>query len=302
MMNKVKTLLKGVKTKKAVVDLVNNLHPQDLTTEGKAIVSYLNNLFEADMKDMKLSEMKEEVLTLLQEKSFRNMENAPVIFENAIKPKKVTVKKSTAKVEEPKENEATEEVATDEEADKLLNSLEKKSDKDKKTKDKKVEKKKELSSDRIFELVGYRYVYPKFPETFTSPILPDKTFHIVEEDDPKEIQKLYDAMLEGTGDNLVVAMYFPEYERDYDVDPHGIVSYDTPLKQVLKKYGGKFPNNLDVQSIVHFDANAKALVSVSAFTGIPYAISCRQNLFITNNDLRCRVSQNGLDYQIYRVK
>lgn len=296
MMNKVKTILKGVKTKKAVVDLVNNLHPQELTTEGKAIVSYLNNLFEADMKDMKLSEMKEEVLTLLQEKSFRNMENAPVIFENAIKPKKVTVKKSTAKEVEPE--------ATDEEAEQLLSALEKKSDKqeDKKTKAKKEEKKKELSSDRIFELVGYRYVYPKFPETFTSPILPDKTFHIVEEDDPKEIQKLYDAMLEGTGDNLVVAMYFPEYERDYDVDPHGIVSYDTPLKQVLKKYGGKFPNNLDVQSIVHFDANAKALVSVSAFTGIPYAISCRENLFITNNDLRCRVSQNGLDYQIYRVK
>lgn len=292
MMNQVKAILKGVKTKKAVVDLVNNLHPKDLTDEGKAIVTYLNNLFNADMKDMKLTEMKEEVLTLLQEKSFRNMDNAPVIFENAIKPKKVTVKKN-AKTEEPE--------VTEDEAEQLLEAIEKpKKEKAKSTP--KKEEKKELSPDQIFELVGHRYTYPKFPETFTSPVLPDRTFHIVEEDDPKEIQKLYDAMLDGTGDNLVVAMYFPEYERDYDVDPHGVASTDASLKQILKKYGGKFPNNLDVQSIVHFDASAKALVSVSAFTGIPYATSCRGSLFATNEILRCRVTQNGLDYQIYRVK
>lgn len=287
-MKKVETMLKGLRTKKSVLEAVRNFNSKDLTEEGKAIVQYLLDLFNSNMGDMTLTEMREEVLTLMQNNAFKNMNEAEVIFENAIKPKKVTVKKSTKEVEKSEE-------ASEEEIEKVLEAIEK-------PKKPKKETKKEISKERIFELVGYRYTYPKFPETFTSPILEGKTFHIVEEDDPKKIQEMYEKMLDGTGNDLVVAMYFPKYERDYDVDPHGVVSYDTPMKQVLKKYGGHFPNDLDIQSIVHFDGNTKTLVSVSAFTGIPYATSCRANLFVTNNDLRCRVTQNGLDYQIYEVR
>lgn len=298
-MKKVETMLKGLRTKKSVLEAVRNFNSKDLTEEGKAIVQYLLDLFNSNMGDMTLTEMREEVLTLMQNNAFKNMNEAEVIFENAIKPKKVTVKKSTKKQEvEDKDYEATEE-----EIEKVLASIgEEPEEQETKPKKPKKETKKEISKERIFELVGYRYTYPKFPETFTSPILEGKTFHIVEEDDPKKIQEMYEKMLDGTGNDLVVAMYFPKYERDYDVDPHGVVSYDTPIKQVLKKYGGHFPNDLDIQSIVHFDGNTKTLVSVSAFTGIPYATSCRANLFVTNNDLRCRVTQNGLDYQIYEVR
>lgn len=290
-MKKIETMLKGLRTKKSVLEAVRNFNSKDLTEEGKAIVQYLLDLFNGSMSDMTLTEMRQEVLTLLQANSFKQMDKAEVIFENAVKPKKLT-KKDTKKEDE---------TVSDDEIEKVLESagLDKEDEEKPKTK---KNTKKEPTQDVIFELVGYRYTYPKFPETFTSPILEGKTFHIVDEDDPKKIQELYDKALSGEGNDLVVAMYFPKYERDYDVDPHGVVSYDTPIKQVLKKYGGHFPSDLDIQSIIHFDANTKTLVSVSAFTGIPYATSCKANLFITNNTLRCRVTQNGLDYQIYEVK
>lgn len=287
MKKQIQAMLKGLKTKKSVVEVVRNFSTKDLTDEGRAIVEYLLNLFNSDMKDMTISEMKNEVLTLVQNNAFKDMNKATVIFENAIKPKKsVTVK------------------VTEDEVEKLTKAMEKKSPKKEtpKAEPKKEEGVKKLTPQEIFELCGYRYTYPVFPQKFTSPILEGKEFHRVDESDPKKVQEMYDAMLEGTATDLVVAMYFPEYERDFDIDPHAVCSGDTSKKQVLKKYGGKFPNDLDVQSILHFDGARNTLVTVSAFTGIPYAISCRNSLFETNEILKCRVTQNGLDYQIYQVK
>ena len=104
------------------------------------------------MGDMTLTEMREEVLTLMQNNAFKNMNEEEVIFENAIKPKKVTVKKSTKKQEvEDKDYEATEE-----EIEKVLASIgEEPEEQETKPKKPKKETKKEISKERIFELVVF---------------------------------------------------------------------------------------------------------------------------------------------------
>lgn len=277
----VEATLKSLTTKNKVVEVVNNINPNELTTEGKKILSYLMKSFvPEELKGWKLSEMKTEVLTLLDAPSFVDMENAVSIMENATK--KVIKKTDTPKV-------------SDEEAKKLLDDV---------YKNNQVKTNTKLTDTEVIELCGYRYTYPEFPKSFESPLYEGKVLEMLNTEDVKEVASLWDATVNTPDEidyDLVVVMYFPEYERNFDIDPHGVLVSSQTKKSLLKGYGGKYPHNLDVQGIVHFDAGTRMMVSVSVYTGIPYATTCQPLHFEVNERLKCRVTQNGLDYQIYKI-
>lgn len=294
MKNKLNELLGKVRSKAKVVEVVKSIDPTELTKEGRSIVSYLLVAFSPqELSEWTLSDMKEEFLTLLDANSFVDNNKAYSIIENSIK--KVVNKTSKKKV-------------SDEDAQKLLDVIQG----DSKTKGSEakpqvnkttVNNNKGLSEQDIINLCGYRYTYPEFPQTFESPLYKGKVFEMLTTDDVKEVSKMWDATLEDDSIDydLAVVMYFPEYERNFEIDPHGVLSPSQTKKSLLKAYGGNYPNNLDVQTIVNFNPISRTMCSVSVYTGIPYVVSCQQAFFEVNDKLKCRVTQNGLDYQLYKI-
>lgn len=288
-------VLAKVRTKQQMGELMTALTP-NLNETGLAIADYIKESVSAKGgKDVTLASLKVDAKELLDEKEGDYFKKSPkfdkeVLFENSIK----KIKNSKKKTDKTKDVEVTEE-----EAEALLNAIGKKDDK----KDTKKEAKKDVTPDEIFELVGHRYTYPKFPEKFSSPeVLEGHRFEIVDSNNFDEIMKDFNDYQEGKTDyQFVCVMYFPDYERDYDIDPHYALGADVNKAQLLKTYGGVYPQSLDFQAILSFNKKTKSFVTVSELTGIPYVVSCSKRWFTTNEKLRCRVSQNGLDYQFYRV-
>lgn len=286
---KTSEVMKKITSKEQLINFLNMVKP-------KANVDGQNSL-DLIIKSVKdriftLADAKNEALKTLDEidgEYFDTKVNKTVLFENSLKSTKKT--KTVKRVNKSKKDD-DDIVATDEEAEQLLNAMA--------SKTKKQPTEKEiLDAQKVFELCGYRYTYPVFPETFESEIAEGKIFVRYDEND---IKKAYEAY-ENTDEDVQLAcvMYFPEYERDYDIDPHFALGVDANKSTLLKAFGGKYPQNLDIQSIVSFSADTRILVSVSEFTGIPYATSCNKKWFTTNETLHCRVTQNGLDYQLYKV-
>lgn len=283
---KTSEVLAKVRTKQQMAELMEAIHP-NLNEVGIAIADFIiESVKENGGKNVTLTSLKGDAKELLDEVTGKYFKTNPkldkgVLFENSVKKLKKTTKKDAK-------------TAEDEAVDVLVNTMTKKKDA-KKDDDK-------LDNDEVFKLCGYRYTYPEFPQEFQSEILKGRRFEIVEESDINKVNEMYNAFCAGETDyELVNVMYFPDYERDYDIDPHYALGVDVNKKDLLKAYGGKYPQSLDIQSIVSFNPQTRVLVTVSELTGIPYAISCSKKWFTTNEKLHCRVTQNGLDYQLYKV-
>lgn len=278
-------ILKGVRTKQGMIDVVKGIKKTDLTEEGNLIKDYLLNsaFIPSEMDSWNLTDMRNEVVTLLD--GFKADKQPVAIFENSVKSKPKTLTKKT--VNKSNEYEATEEEI--EAVNKAINTKKKDTKKDDK-----------LSAEEIVKLCGYRYTYPEFPKTFTTPYKEGKVFTRVDSNDINEVFSMWEEA-DDEEEALVCVMYFPEYERDFEIDPHGVMNSNVSRKTLLKQYGGKYPLNLDIQTIFHMHAPTRAMCSVSAYTGIPYATALQQAWFETNDRLKCRVTQNGLDYQFYKM-
>ncbi|MFR5470026.1 MAG: hypothetical protein ACLTG7_00730 [Romboutsia sp.] len=142
------------------------------------------------------------------------------------------------------------------------------------------------------KLVGYRYTRPMFPE-----VLHDLEGYILTRVDSTDIFEIEDIGEE----NLVIAVYFPEWENVTYVDPMEVCEDDYP--KLLKMHGlDSFPNRLDLQQVIHFDAKLRLMVSLSFYTEIPYCVSLRKKWFAVNDVLHCRVNNYGHDYAIYKAE
>lgn len=288
---KTSEVLAKVRTKQQMAELMETLLP-NFNETGLAIATFIiESVKENDGKNVTLASLKNDAKELLDEVQSKYFKNNPklnkgVLFENSVKKLKSKKKTTTEDVK-----------ATDEEAEALVNAI----SKDKKE-DKKASKDDKLTNDEVFKLCGYRYTYPEFPKTFKSEVIKGSRFERIDTSDVNEINAMYNEYFSGQSDyQLVSVMYFPDYERDYDIDPHYALGIDANKKELLKTFGGKYPQNLDIQSIVSFNPTTRVLVTVSELTGVPYAIACSKKWFTTNDKLHCRVTQNGLDYQLYKV-
>lgn len=156
----------------------------------------------------------------------------------------------------------------------------------------KKQKPSQKEQNENIKLVGYRYTRPMFPE-----VLHDLEGYLltrVDSTDLSEIQAIGE-------ENLVIAVYFPEWESPTNVDPMEVCEDD--YKKILKKHGfDDFPNRLDLQQVLHLDTDLGLMVTLSFYTEIPYCISLRKKWFAVNNVLHCRVNNYGHDYAIYKAE
>lgn len=279
-------LLKSLKFKKDFTKFLESLTVKNLTDEGKSSVLYLDEFLRTESRTSTISDIRKEFQLFFNNKqAFKDASLVEGMIENSLKSigKKVNVTSEAPNIEEAPQ---VEEMPVVEKEEVTLE-------------DKKVS---ELTQDEIFELCGYRYVYPVFPqEIIDTEVLEEETEFVRLDGGVEEIQDLYEKSFE-EGNDVVVMMYFPKYERDYDLDAHNVLPMRNISKRdLLKSYGGSFPQNLDIQNIVHMDNDTMCLMTVSLITGLPYCISLGAYAE-TNEELKCRVTQNGLDYQFYQVK
>lgn len=154
-----------------------------------------------------------------------------------------------------------------------------------------------LVEGEVVKLVGYRYTYPKFPEQYFN-----KTAgaEIRSRSDIKSIQDIAKALTiaEEQGNKLIVCAWVNRLDiRDnYLYDEYGV--HEEPLSKVLEKWGGSFPDDLDIQEIAYVDEeHGKVFTTISYYTGVPFTYTRRG--FENCEELNCRASK--FDYQIYEV-
>ena len=282
-------VMKKITTKGQLIDFLEAVKP-NANVDGQNSIDFI--IESLNGKIYSLADAKMEALKTLEETDgeyFDDKTDKKVLFENSLK--EVKEKSKTKRLTKPtKGGKKTEKEVnvTDEEAEQLLNAFNKKADK-------------KLDANKIIELCGYRYTYPVFPETFElEEAFEGKVFTRIDSDDIKEVDRIINEQSEDTY-RVVSVVYFPEYERDFEIDPHYALGVNASKKTLLKAFGGKYPKCLDIQTIFHFDTRVKTMVTCSNFTGIPYVTALSDKWFTTNDDLHCRVSQNGLDYQLYKV-
>ena len=160
------------------------------------------------------------------------------------------------------------------------------------TKNDKKQKPSQKEQAENIKLVGYRYTRPMFPE-----VLHDLEGYVLTRVDSEDISEI-----EALGEeNLVIAVYFPEWENVTYVDPMEVCEDDYP--KLLKMHGiDNFPNRLDLQQVMHFDSKLRLMVTLSFYTEIPYCVSLRKKWFAVNKVLHCRVNNYGHDYAIYKAE
>lgn len=289
---------------------------ESLNEEGKVIARYNLRGFKKDESSLTIADAKELLLDLVDNYMLDEVEEEeeeidiviPSAVENSLKTKKkkandeeeaanrivsiIDKKKDNkpklntdfrSKVEPPVNNKST---------GKVDNKTKKQQD---------VVMPPKPSEEQIVKLVGYRYSYPQFPLEFKSQVLQGERLK-----SRGDIKTLKDFMVEDdkAQNGEVGKFYIAVYVKINDiVDPR---SYDhcnmypnQSFNQMLKEYGGNFPQELDMLEIVHLDD--KSLVGVSMLTQIPYIFTHRSFNNNNNTVLNCRANYQGLDFQIYQV-
>ena len=156
----------------------------------------------------------------------------------------------------------------------------------------KKQKPSQKEQNENIKLVGYRYTRPMFPEVLHD--LEGYMLTRVDVKDQKELEEIGE-------ENLVVAVFFPEWENGNYIDPTDLV--DDNISEILQAHGlDSFPNRLDLQQVLHLDAEMKTMVTLSFYTELPYTMSIKNKWFKVNNILHCRVNNFGHDYAIYKAE
>lgn len=156
----------------------------------------------------------------------------------------------------------------------------------------KKQKPSQKEQNENIKLVGYRYTRPMFPEVLHD--LEGYMLTRVDAKDQKELEEIGE-------ENLVVAVFFPEWENGNYIDPTDLV--DDNISEILQAHGlDNFPNRLDLQQVLHLDAEMKTMVTLSFYTELPYTMSIKNKWFKVNNILHCRVNNFGHDYAIYKAE
>lgn len=252
-----------VTTRNQMIKVITNIAPL-LSKDGEEIANYW--LDALDGKEMQVKEIKAGFKADLKVENFKSEES----FNKALEMLEIMPKEEEAKVE---------------------NKTKTKTKGDNKQKSSQSVPNQKEQAENI-KLVGYRYTRPMFPE-----VLHDLEGYILTRVDSTNITEIEDIGEE----NLVIAVYFPEWENVTYVDPVDVCHDD--YKKLLKLHGlDNFPNRLDLQQVIHFDSTLRVMVSLSFYTEIPYCVSLRKKWFAVNDVLHCRVNNYGHDYAIYKAE
>lgn len=142
------------------------------------------------------------------------------------------------------------------------------------------------------KLVGYRYTRPMFPE-----VLHDLEGYLLTRVDTNDLKEV----VEMGEENLVFAVFFPEWESGNFIDPTDLV--DNNIQDILQAHGlDSFPNRLDLQQVLHLDMELRVAVTLSFYTELPYTMTLKQKGFKVDKTLHCRVNNFGHDYAIYKAE
>ena len=251
-----------VTTRKQMIKVITDIAPL-LNKDGEEIANYWLDALEG--KEMQVKEIKTGFKADLKEGNFKS-EDA---FNKALEMLEI-MPKEEAKVEDDTKAETKEEA---------------------KGNDKKQKPSQKEQNENI-KLVGYRYTRPMFPEVLHD--LEGYMLTRVDVKDQKELEEIGE-------ENLVVAVFFPEWENGNYIDPTDLV--DDNISEILQAHGlDSFPNRLDLQQVLHLDAEMKTMVTLSFYTELPYTMSVKNKWFKVNNILHCRVNNFGHDYAIYKAE
>ena len=251
-----------VTTRKQMIKVITDIAPL-LSKDGEEIANYWLDALEG--KEMQVKEIKTGFKADLKVGNFKSEDS----FNKALEMLEI-MPKEEAKEEEPKADESKEEA---------------------KGNDKKQKPNTKEQNENI-KLVGYRYTRPMFPE-----VLHDLEGYIltrVDTNDQKELEEIGE-------ENLVVAVFFPEWESGTYIDPTDLV--DDNIADILQAHGlDSFPNRLDLQQVLHLDSDTKVMVTLSFYTELPYTMSIKNKWFKVDKTLHCRVNNFGHDYAVYKAE
>ena len=252
-----------VTTRKQMIKVITDIAPL-LSKDGEEIANYWLDALEG--KEMQVKEIKTGFKADLKVENFKSDD----AFNKALEMLEIMPKEEEAKVEDNTKTETKEEAKGD-------NKKQKPSQKE--------------QAENI-KLVGYRYTRPMFPE-----VLHDLEGYILTRVDAKDQKELEEIGEE----NLVVAVFFPEWESGTYIDPTDLV--DDNISEILQAHGlDSFPNRLDLQQVLHLDAEMKTMVTLSFYTELPYTMSIKNKWFKVDKTLHCRVNNFGHDYAIYKAE
>lgn len=250
-----------VTSRKQMIKVITDIAPL-LSKDGEEIANYWLDALEG--KEMQVKEIKTGFKADLKVENFKSEDS----FNKALEMLEIMPKEEEAKVEDDTE--------TKEEA---------------KGNDKKQKPSQKEQNENI-KLVGYRYTRPMFPE-----VLHDLEGYILTRVDAKDQKELEEIGEE----NLVVAVFFPEWESGTYIDPTDLV--DDNISEILQAHGlDSFPNRLDLQQVLHLDAEMKTMVTLSFYTELPYTMSIKNKWFKVDKTLHCRVNNFGHDYAVYKAE
>lgn len=251
-----------VTTRKQMIKVITDIAPL-LNKDGEEIANYWLDALEG--KEMQVKEIKTGFKADLKEGNFKS-EDA---FNKALEMLEI-MPKEEAKVEEEPKAETKQEAKGD---------------------DKKQKPNAKEQAENI-KLVGYRYTRPMFPEVLHD--LEGYMLTRVDTNDQKELEEIGE-------ENLVVAVFFPEWESGTYIDPTDLV--DDNIADILQAHGlDSFPNRLDLQQVLHLDSDIKVMATLSFYTELPYTMSIKDKWFKVDKTLHCRVNNFGHDYAFYKAE
>lgn len=251
-----------VTTRKQMIKVITDIAPL-LSKDGEEIANYWLDALEG--KEMQVKEIKTGFKADLKVENFKS-EDA---FNKALEMLEI-MPKEEAKVEDDTTTETKEEAKGDD----------------------KKQKPSQKEQAQNIKLVGYRYTRPMFPE-----VLHDLEGYLLTRVDTNNIEDL----VEIGEENLVFAVFFPEWESGNFIDPTDLLA--DSVQDVLQAHGfDVFPNRLDLQQVMHLDTKLELAVTLSFYSELPYTMTLRKKGFKVDKTLHCRVNNFGHDYAIYKAE